>query len=73
MSWDCACCTRKLPDRAIENIVVTDEGFKTAVGSDCAKKIVEAGTDGFEHPKNPGVTFYTSAAWKEVEPDAPND
>jgi hypothetical protein len=70
MTWTCACCLRILPDRAIENIVLTDEGSEVSVGSDCAKNIIEAGGDGFDHEKSGQGPFYTRAAWESAFNDS---
>lgn len=66
MSWTCACCKKELPDRAIENLVVTEEGDEVSVGSDCAKKIIAAGSEGFMH-ENGDVYLFTLSAYAETE------
>ena len=67
MSWKCACCTKELPDRAIAHIVVTEEGDRVQVGSDCAKNIKDAGTDGYYHEDPSTGPFYSLAAYDEME------
>jgi hypothetical protein len=61
--WTCACCKKELPDRAIENIVVNEEGDDVSVGSDCAKKIREAGTDGYSKDDSGEGVLYTHDAY----------
>lgn len=54
MSWNCGCCQRELPDRAIEHIAVdADTMEEISVGSDCIKKIKQAGTEGYSHKDGP--------------------
>lgn len=65
MPWTCHCCLRELPDRAIENIAVTEEGDEVPVGSDCIKRIKEAGSDGYVHP-NGDILLYTLSAYEQL-------
>jgi hypothetical protein len=66
MPWTCACCTKVLPDRAIENIVMTEEGDQVSVGSDCARNIVAAGADGFFHDDPDTGPFYSIKAFEAL-------
>jgi hypothetical protein len=55
-----------LPDRAIENIVMTEEGDQVSVGSDCARNIVAAGADGFFHDDPDTGPFYSIKAFEQL-------
>lgn len=65
MTWTCACCNKELPDRAIENIVVTEDGEDVSVGSDCCKKIREAGSAGHTHEETGNGPLYTRAVYDD--------
>lgn len=61
MPWNCNCCDRVLPDRAIAHKAYIDGVGPGDVGSDCIKKIKEAGEDGYQH-KNGPLCFSLNAA-----------
>lgn len=66
--WNCACCTKLLPDSALQWIVVDGEtGDEVAVGSDCGKKTREAGEDGHYHDNAGTGPFYTKAVYEGME------
>lgn len=66
--WQCACCTKNLPDSAIEWIVIDGEsGELVAVGSDCGKKVREAGGEGHYHDQAGTGPFYTKAVYEAME------
>ncbi len=62
MPWNCYNCNRELRDRAIKHIVVTEHGQEVPVGSDCVKKIREAGEDG-HFSEVAGVELFTRTNW----------
>lgn len=64
--WQCACCLRILPMRAIAWVVVTEEGEQVEVGSDCGKKIKDAGGEGHTN-EDTGATFFSLQAWEDLE------
>lgn len=53
MSWDCNCCGRTLPDRAIEHKAFVEGVGVASVGSDCIKKIKDSDEDGYQHKNGP--------------------
>jgi hypothetical protein len=65
--WNCQCCFRDLPNRAIAHVAVTEEGERVDVGSDCIKKIKASGTDGYQKD---GPVLYSIAAYEQLEASA---
>lgn len=64
--WTCFCCGKELPDTAIENVVVTEEGDEVTIGSDCARKTRESGTEG-HFSEVSGVSLYTRSNYAALD------
>lgn len=64
--WECQCCFRILPARAIEHKAVNEEGERVSVGSDCIKHIKSAAPESYINPKT-GTELYSIAAYASME------
>ena len=66
--WECQCCGRLLPARAIEHKAVNEEGQRVSVGSDCIKHIKAAGSSGHFNEKT-GSQLWSIAGWASYQDD----
>lgn len=62
MDWNCTNCGRLLHTRSLKHLVKNEMGEDVPVGSNCVKKIREAGTSGY-FSENLGGFLFSQAAF----------